>query len=331
MPNTILEAKTLFYLKLPLNQLFISGLLSLTTLPLHAQDRQTDLDSCDIYTPIEQVDKPIALSEFTHTPNSINIYSGNLTLQVANFQFCRANHPFSDNEKTIAEYVELEHILLPFANTPIADFPSMDDSSREQLQHAETEDPYYRPSYYQEQLVELYLHAALARYMGEYVAKNDIKAIDYLSKVVDYYQQQQPEWSTMLSYIVGTNLVREDDRVSLNNPITLQHKTETGLDIVSAVLLSKAGHLDSKAMLLFEEYEYWRSPPIPPSKTELEQYLQPILIELKDYAGQGSYVATEKLEKIYTGLIYIDKRYEKEAEYWQSELEEIPQVEIRWN
>ena len=329
MPNVLLKTRTLSYLKPSINQLLISGLLALMALPLYAKDIQITANSCDVYKLIEQADKPIALSEFKQTPNGINVYSDNLTLQVANFQFCKANQPFSDNKQAIAEFMELEQTLTEIVEKPITNYPKLEHLSREQTEKLEQNQG--ASVYYQEQVVELYLHAAFAHYMGEYVAKDDKKAIYYMSKVVDYYQQQQPEWSTMLSYIIGTKLVREDGYASPNNPITLQHKTETGLGIVTTVLLSEAGHLDTKAMLLFEEYEYWRSPPIPPSKIELDQYLQPILIELKNYAKQGSYTAIEKLEKIYTGLVYIDKRYEKEAKYWQLELEKIPQAEINWN
>lgn len=330
MPNVLLKTRTLSYLKPSINQLLISGLLALMALPLYAKGIQITANSCDVYKLIEQADKPIALSEFKQTPNGINVYSDNLTLQVANFQFCKANQPFSDNKQAIAEFMELEHILSSLADKPIADFPSMNSLSREQLEHAETKDPYYQPPYYQEQLVELYLQAALAQYMGEYVAKDDRKAIGYLSKVVDYYQQVEPEWSTLLSYNVSTNLVRENDRISQTNPITLQHKTDTGLGIVSTVLLSEAGHLDTKAMLILEKLDQWGKAPIPPSQAEIERYLQPVLPELTRHAEQGSYIATAGLAEIYTELASTDSRYKKEADYWQLALKRIPQAEIDW-
>lgn len=328
MPNVLLKTRTLSYLKPSINQLLISGLLALMALPLYAKDIQITANSCDVYKLIEQADKPIALSEFKQTPNGINVYSDNLTLQVANFQFCKANQPFSDNKQAIAEFMELEQTLTEIVEKPITNYPKLEHLSREQTEKLEQNQG--ASVYYQEQVVELYLHAAFAHYMGEYVAKDDKKAIYYMSKVVDYYQQQQPEWSTMLSYIIGTKLFREDGYASPNNPITLQHKTETGLGIVSTVLLSEAGHLDTKAMLILETLDQWGNTPIAPSQAEIEHYLQPVLPELTRHAEQGSYIATAGLAEIYTELASTDSRYKKEADYWQLAFKRIPQAEIDW-
>lgn len=329
MANAILKTRTLSYLKPSSSQLLISVILALITLPLYAQDRQNDFDSCDIYKLIEQADKPIALSEFKQTPNGINVYSDNFTLQVANFQLCKANQPFSNDKQAIADFIELEQTLAKFAEKPITDYPKFDNLNSEQMETLEQNQG--DGVYYQEQLIELYLHAAFAHYMGEYVAKNDEKAIYYMSKVVEYYQQQKPEWSTMLSYIVSTRLVREDGYASPNNPITLQHKTETGLGIVSTVLLSEAGHLDSKAMLILDALDQWGNMSIAPSQAEIERYLQPILPELIRYSEQGSYIATAGLAEIYTELAATDNRYKAKAADWQQRLDNTPQAEIDWN
>lgn len=329
MPNAILKTRRLSYLKPSLNQLLISGLLALMALPLYAQDIQITANSCDVYKLIEQADKSLALSEFKQTPNGINIYSDNLGLQVANFQLCKANKPFGSDKIAIAEYVELEQTLAKLAEKPITDYPKLDHLSRAQMEKLEQNQGV--GVYYQEQVVELYLHAAFANYMGEYVAKDDEKAIYYMSKVVDYYQQQQPEWSTMLSYIIGTRLVREDGYASPNNPITLQHKTETGLGIVSAVLLSEAGHLDTQAILILEALDQWGNTPIAPSQADIERNLKPILPKLIHYAEQGSYIATAGLADIYTELAAADNRYKAKADDWQQRLDNIPQAEIDWN
>ncbi|WP_201587927.1 hypothetical protein [Psychrobacter jeotgali] len=325
--NTLLTSKlkTSVLAKLSLNQLCIASLLTLTALPLYAQGSQTAVNSCDIYKIIEQAEKPLELSEFKQTPNGINVYSDNLTLQVANFQLCQATHPFSNNEDAISQYAKYEQTLSRLADRAIIDFPNKDSLSREQIKQFKSDGIYY-----QEQVVELYFQMALNYYLGEFVPKNDEKTIQYMSKVVDYFQQNKAESIIWLDYMVSTGLVRKNRRLSRNNPITLQHKTETGLGIVSTALLSKAGHLDSKAGLLLETFDYWRSVPTPPSQTELEQYLQPILPALVSYAEQGSYKAIEGLEKIYTELSLFDKRYERKAGYWQQQSENIPQENTSW-
>lgn len=326
--NTLLISKvnSLYCIKLSMNMLFITGLFTLTALPIYAQDIQPISNSCDIYKLIEQTDKPIVLSEFKDTPNGINIYSDNFALQVANFQLCQATLPFSDNEDAISQYAEYEQTLSRLENKAITNFPKKDSLSYEQIKQFESDGIYY-----QEQLVELYIQMALNYYLGEFVPKDDEKAIQYMSKVVDYFQQNKVESPIWLDYIVSTGLVRKNRRVSPNNPITLQHETETGLGIVSTALLSKAGHLDSKAVLLLETYHYWRASLVDPSQTEIEQYLQLSLLQLKDYAAQGSYKAIEGLEKIYAELTLIDKHYAKQASYWQQQSENISQKNTSWH
>lgn len=304
----------------------IGGLLTLTSLPLYAQEKRTDANSCDIYKLIEQSGKPIALNKFKQTPNGINVYSDDIGLQVANFQLCQASLPFSDNKDVIRQYAQYEQTLSKLGNKAIVDFPKEDSLSPKQIKQLES-----NGGYYQEQLIELYLQMALAHYLGEYIPKNDQKAIQYMSKVVDYYQQQRPEWSVWLNFTVNTGLVTENECISPNNPITLQHKTETGLNIVSTAILSKAGHLDSKAIVILEALDNGGNVPITPSQTDIEQHLQSILPKLISYAKQGSYIAAEGLGNIYTELAFTDKRYKEKADYWQQQLKKWPQADINWH
>lgn len=326
--NTLLTLKidSLPFVKLSLTNLVITGIFTLISLSTYAQDIQPVSNSCDIYKLIEKADKPISLSKFKNAPNGINIYSDNFALEVANFQLCQANYPFSDNEDAISEYAKYEQVLSRLTNKVITDFPKKSSLSRKQIEEFKSEEVYY-----QEQLVELYFQMSLNYYLGEFVPKNDKKAIQYMSKVVDYFQQNKAGSSIWLDYMVSTGLVRKNRHVSPNNPILLQQETETGLGIVSTALLSKAGHLDSKAVLLLEAFNYWRASPTAPSQIELEQYLQPLLLELTDYAGQGSHKAIEGLEEIYTELASADKRYEQKADYWQQQLENIPQDNTSWH
>lgn len=315
------------FVKLSLANLVITGIFTLISLPTYAQDIQPVSNSCDIYKLIEKADKPIALSEFKDTPNGINIYSDNFALQVANFQLCQANYPFSDNEDIISEYAKYQQAISRFENQAITDFPKKDSLNHQQIEQFKSDGVYY----YQEQLVEVYFQMALDYYLGEFAPKDDKKAIQYMRKVVDYFQQNKAGSSIWLDYMVSTGLVRKNRRVSPNNPITLQQETETGLGIVSNALLSKAGHLNSKAVLLLEAFNYWRSSSVTPSQKELENYLQPLILELTGYAELGSYKAIEGLDEIYTELALTDKRYEPKANYWQQQSENIPQDNTSWH
>lgn len=326
--NTFLMFKinSLPYLKISLNSLFIIGLFTVVSLPTYAYDIQPVSNSCDIYKNIEQSDKPITLSEFKETPNGIDIYSDNFALQVAKFQLCQTKYPFSKDTDVISQYAKYEQALSRFANKAISDFPKKDSLSHKQIEQFKSDGVYY-----QEQLVELYFQMALNYYIGEFVPKDDNKAIQYMSKVVDYFQQNKANSSIWLDYMVGTGLVRKNRRVSPNNPIILQQETETGLGIVSTALLSKAGHLDSKAVLLLEAFNYWRASHVNSSQKELEQYLQPLISELTGYAELGSYKAIEGLDEIYTELALTDARYEPKANYWQKQSENIPQDNTSWH
>ena len=326
--NTLLTFKidSLPCLKLSLSNLFIIGLFTFISLPAYAQDVQSFSNSCDVYKYIEQADKPIALSKFKDTPNGINIYSDNFALQVAKFQLCQADYPFSNDEDVISQYAKYEQVLSRLANKDISEFPKKDVLSHKQIEQFKSDGVYY-----QEQLVELYFQMALDYYLGEFVPKDDKKAIQYMSKVVDYFQQNKANSPIWLDYMVGTGLVRKNRRVSPNNPIILQQETETGLDIVSTALLSKAGHLDSKAVLLLEAFNYWRASPANSGQTEIEQYLQPLILELTSYAELGSYKAIEGLDEIYTELALTNKRYEPKANYWQQQSENIPQDNTSWH
>ncbi|WP_127891424.1 SEL1-like repeat protein [Psychrobacter sp. FDAARGOS_221] len=267
----------------------------------------TDTDSsCSVYQRIEQSDTPIDIKEFKQTPNGINIYSDNLSLQVKRFQPCKADVPFNKSPEVLAQYHEFEKPVIALNNTINED------------------------EFTPEDVALINLSMAIAYYSGEFVPKDDNKAVQYLSKVVDYYQNEKPEWSPLLSYMVTSEIVSKKSHLSENNPIRLQHETEAGIGIVSSYLLDKAGHFDTKAMLTYEDIEHFLGVPILPSNEDIKRYITPKLDELTHLANQGSYVATGILAELYEELVDIDPNYTDKAKYWEDKADALPQDDIDW-
>lgn len=296
--------------------------------------------SCDNYTKtvkkINQSGMPINLNKFTQTPNGINISSDYLNLQVENFQSCQASEPFSDDQEVIAKYQEYEQRLNAVADKDINElsqfFFIFDDLNEIELAEIKSmgkeEENYFKNSLYMpEPRVIPYLDMATAYYLGEYVPKNDTKALQYLKKVVDYYQSEKPEWSNTLLFILSDHIASSTSDISDNNPIRVQENSE----VATYYLLSQAGHLDTNALLIMEDINQVKSTLDETKIQEIHQLVDPKIDKLIFLANQGSYNATGVLAELYEDLEAIDSTYAEKAKYWQDKYNALPQPEINWN
>ena len=286
--------------------------------------------SCDIYKHIEQSDTPIDLNNVTQTPNGIEVYSNDLDLQVEDFQPCKANKPFSSDKEAIALYQQLEHDLDKIAEIIIRDVPEgfskykgLDNEELDQI--IKNVQLVKQQKHNPDKFINIYIYMAVYSYLGEFVPKDDAKAVQYMSYVVDYYQSFSPnDVSPLLNYMVAVAITEKQRHISDNNPINLQHETESSVEAVTAYLLSKAGHLDTKAILV-KSYISRMNKTLDDSTVDvIHQLFDPKLKELEDLSKQGSYVATNELKELYEGLKTIDLDYAKQARRWEDRVDTLP-------
>jgi len=296
-----------------------------------------NISSCDIYNEIEQSETPIDLNSVTQTPNGIEVHSNDLDIQVEDFQPCKASNPFSSDKEAIALYQQLEHDLDKIAEIIIRDVPEgfskykgLDNEELDQIiQNAQlVKQQKHNP----DKFINTYIYMAVYSYLGEFVPKDDAKAVQYMSYVVDYYQSFSPDdVSPLLNYMVAVAITEKQRHISDNNPINLQHETESSVEAVTAYLLSKAGHLDTKAILV-KSYISRINKTLDDSTVEvIHQLLDPKLKELTHLAEQGSYVATNELTELYKGLKTIDLDYAEQARRWEDRADTLPQPDTSWN
>lgn len=296
--------------------------------------------SCDIYSKnakqVIQSDTPIDLNELKQTPNGININSDNLNRQVENFQLCQFSEPFSNDQEVIAKYQEYEQRLNAVADKDISElsqfFFIFDDLNGIELAEMKSmgkeEEAYFENSLYTaEPRVTPYVDMATAYYLGEYVPKNNAKALQYLSKVVDYYQSKKPEWSGSLLFILSNHIDSSTKDISDDNPMRMQENSE----VTTKYLLSQTGHLDTKALLIMEDIDQARSTLNETKIQEIHQLVDPKFDKLAFLADQGSYTATGILAELYEDLKAVDSAYAEKAKYWQDKYNALPQSEIKWN
>lgn len=286
--------------------------------------------SCDIYNDIEQSDIPIDLNNVTQTPNGIEVYSNDLDLQVEDFQPCKASKPFSSDKEAIALYQQLEHDLDKIAEIIIRDVPEgfskykgLDNEELDQI--IKNVEPVKQKKHDPDKFINIYIYMAVHSYLGEFVPKDDAKAVQYMSYVVDYHQSFSPnDVSPLLNYMVAVAITEKQRHTSDNNPINLQHETESSVEAVTAYLLSKAGHLDTKAILI-KSYISRMNKTLDDSTLDvIHQLFDPKLKELEDLSKQGSYVATNELTELYERLKTIDLDYAEQARRWEARVDTLP-------
>lgn len=293
--------------------------------------------SCDIYNDIEQSDTPIDLNNVTQTPNGIEVYSNDLDLQVEDFKPCKASKPFSSDKEAITLYQQLEHDLDKIAEIIIRDVPEgfsqYKGLNNEELdQIIQNVQPVKQKKHNPDEFINIYIYMAVHRYLGEFLPKDDAKAVQYMSYVVDYYQSFSPnDVSPLLNYMVAVAITEKQRNISDNNPINLQHETENSVEAVTAYLLSKAGHLDTKAILV-KSYINRMDETLDNSTVEvIHQLFDPKIEELEHLSKQGSYVATNELKELYEGLKTIDLDYAEQARRWEDRIDTLPQPDTSWN
>lgn len=188
--------------------------------------------SCDIYKHIEKSDTPIDLNNVTQTPNGIEVHSNDLDLQVEDFQPCKASKPFSSDKEAIALYQQLEHDLDKIAEIIIRDVPEgfskykgLDNEELDQI--IKKVEPVKQKKHDPDKFINIYIYMAVHNYLGEFAPKDDAKAVQYMSYVVDYHQSFSPnDVSPLLNYMVAVAITEKQRHISDNNPINLQHETE---------------------------------------------------------------------------------------------------------
>lgn len=300
-------------------------------------DSEQSLSSCDIYNEIEQSDTPIDLSDITETPNGIKKYTNDLNLQVESFQPCKANKPFSGDKEATTHYQKLEQDFDKVTQAIMRDLPdgfsqykelTTEDFDQIFQKALDVKESVYEPDWF----INVYIYLAVNRYLGEFVPKDDAKAVQYLTYVVDYYQSLHPnELSPALNYMVAIAIMEKQKLVSDNNPIKLQSDDKDGVEAATAYLLSKAGHLDTKALLIIDYMDRVGSTLENPTQEEIHQLFDAKLEELTYLAEQGSYVATEALAEVYEELTAIDPSYTELAKYWNDRNKALPQSDIDWH
>lgn len=304
---------------------------STSSKPSNVSNVTNSLSSCDIYNDIEQSSMPIDLSNITQTPNGIKTHSNDLNFQVENFQPCKASNPFSSDKKAIALYQQLEHDLDKIAEIIIRDVPEgfskFKGLANEDLdQIIQNVQLVKQQKHNPDKFMNIYIYMAIYRYLGEFVPKDDAKAVQYMSYVVDYYQSFSPnDVSPLLNYMVAVAIIEKQRNISDNNPINLQHETEISIKAVTAYLLSKAGHLDTKAILVKSYISRMDETLDNPTVEMIHQLFDPKLKELEHLSEQGSYVATNELTELYEGLKTIDLDYAEQARRWEDRVDTLPQ------
>lgn len=286
--------------------------------------------SCDIYKHIEKSDTPIDLNNVTQTPNGIEVHSNDLDLQVEDFQPCKASKPFSSDKEAIALYQQLEHDLDKIAEIIIRDVPEgfskykgLDNEELDQI--IKKVEPVKQKKHDPDKFINIYIYMAVHNYLGEFAPKDDAKAVQYMSYVVDYHQSFSPnDVSPLLNYMVAVAITEKQRHISDNNPINLQHETESSVEAVTAYLLSKAGHLDTKAILVNSYISRMNKTLNDSTVDVIHQLLDPKLKELEDLSKQGSYVATNELTELYERLKTIDLDYAEQARRWEDRVDTLP-------
>ena len=286
--------------------------------------------SCDIYKHIEKSDTPIDLNNVTQTPNGIEVHSNDLDLQVEDFQPCKASKPFSSDKEAIALYQQLEHDLDKIAEIIIRDVPEgfskykgLDNEELDQI--IKNVEPVKQKKHDPDKFINIYIYMAVHNYLGEFAPKDDAKAVQYMSYVVDYHQSFSPnDVSPLLNYMVAVAITEKQRHISDNNPINLQHETESSVEAVTAYLLSKAGHLDTKAILVNSYISRMNKTLNDSTVDVIHQLLDPKLKELEDLSKQGSYVATNELTELYERLKTIDLDYAEQARRWEDRVDTLP-------
>jgi hypothetical protein len=286
--------------------------------------------SCDIYKHIEQSDTPIDLNNLTQTPNGIEVHSNDLDLQVEDFQPCKASKPFSSDKEAIALYQQLEHDLDKIAEIIIRDVPEgfskykgLDNEELDQI--IKNVEQVKQKKHDPDKFINVYIYMAVHSYLGEFVPKDDAKAVQYMSYVVDYHQAFSPnDVSPLLNYMVAVAITEKQRHISDNNPINLQHETESSVEAVTAYLLSKAGHLDTKAILVKSCISRMNKTLDDSTVDVIHQLFDPNLKELEDLSKQGSYVATNELTELYERLKTIDLDYAEQARRWEDRVDTLP-------
>lgn len=286
--------------------------------------------SCDIYKHIEKSDTPIDLNNVTQTPNGIEVHSNDLDLQVEDFQPCKASKPFSSDKEAIALYQQLEHDLDKIAEIIIRDVPEgfskykgLDNEELDQI--IKKVEPVKQKKHDPDKFINIYIYMAVHNYLGEFAPKDDAKAVQYMSYVVDYHQSFSPnDVSPLLNYMVAVAITEKQRHISDNNPINLQHETESSVEAVTAYLLSKAGHLDTKAILVNSFISRMNKTLNDSTVDVIHQLLDPKLKELEDLSKQGSYVATNELTELYERLKTIDLDYAEQARRWEDRVDTLP-------
>jgi len=286
--------------------------------------------SCNIYKHIEQSDTPIDLNNLTQTPNGIEVHSNDLDLQVEDFQPCKASKPFSSDKEAMALYQQLEHDLDKIAEIIIRDVPEgfskykgLDNEELDQI--IKNVEPVKQKKHDPDKFINIYIYMAVYSYLGEFTPKDDAKAVQYMSYVVDYHQSFSPnDVSPLLNYMVAVAITEKQRHISDNNPINLQHETESSVEAVTAYLLSKAGHLDTKAILVKSCISRMNRKLDDSTVDVIHQLLDPKLKKLEDLSKQGSYVATNELTELYGRLKTIDLDYAEQARRWEDRVDTLP-------
>lgn len=142
-------------------------------------------------------------------------------------------------------------------------------------------------------------------YFGHYVPKDEPRAVVYLQKIVDYYEQEHPkdteELYLRVMMAIASGVVEDDTTL-----------TDEYFNLATSKALIAAGSLDTEALVINADF-----------KNSEGACFEPLLTKLENLANQGSIYAIDKVDKTYTKL-YKDnpEKYNSKMEYWQQRAEE---------
>ncbi|PNK59995.1 HEAT repeat domain-containing protein [Psychrobacter sp. FDAARGOS_221] len=156
---------------------------------------------------------------------------------------------------------------------------------------------------------------------GEYIPRDDDEAIIYLSRVIDYWELENPGNISGLAYLVAVySLTDSDDFALLEGNDAVLSDTDASFDDELEkslfAILAKAGSKDAQAVLIKEMLK--------DSDPTCREVLISDLIALAD---KGSPKAIDILADTYEALNNeYPNQYEKQMDYWQQQAKKFPVV-----
>lgn len=258
-----------------------------------------------------------AYDEYFQTPDKeVIAYNGNLCYDIVNYPLVTYKKAYINDKELLKDfYIRKSAVDTYLMDADIASLPKERD-----IETLINDD--IKGFALQEQAVESLFLLVWFYYNGEVVPKSDYEAVKYLTKLVDFYQDDPVKNEVYEdSFLNGVLFLGNPSGYSDDNP--LSELSENEINVSLSKLAIAAGSLDMKAECLRQDLNKLNSW----ASTKL------VLVELEKLADKGSRLSVRTLAWKYGELALQDpEKFNEQKQYWQQKESQLPKMkQTPWN